>query len=253
MAAGFIQGTVTTTTGETIEMSFLVDDTGTPTKWFPVRHSVKSDGTSDTSIATLVTSLTNGDQATVIVDGTNTEVTFEPSVAHDAADAGNPTKIGFRAIAHGANPTAVAANDRTNWYSNRHGIPWVIGGHPNVVSRSNIIADSDGAQTDASLAGAIGAGTKVVLTQLSVQAGANCTANLRIRVGFGTANVPTPALAGVNGLPIDGTFAPGSGIQKGNGAGIVAIGGDGEELRITCDDPVGGNIFVSYSYYTIES
>src|SRR3990167_6984330 len=71
--------------------------------------------------------------------------------AHGAADSGNPVKVGFKAIAHGTNPTAVDASDRTDWYSNTAGIPWVIGGHPNVITRSHIIADSDGAQTDAAL------------------------------------------------------------------------------------------------------
>lgn len=36
MAAGIIQTTVTTTTGETVEMSFWVDDTVSPTKYIPV-------------------------------------------------------------------------------------------------------------------------------------------------------------------------------------------------------------------------
>jgi hypothetical protein len=36
MAAGVIYQTVTTTTGETVELAFYVDDTGTPTQWTPV-------------------------------------------------------------------------------------------------------------------------------------------------------------------------------------------------------------------------
>ncbi|MCA9187354.1 MAG: hypothetical protein KDA99_17120, partial [Planctomycetales bacterium] len=39
------------------------------------------------------------------------------SVAHDSADSGNPHKIGMKAIAHSSNPTAVAVNDRTNWFA----------------------------------------------------------------------------------------------------------------------------------------
>ena len=46
MAAGIIQGTVTTTEGETVELSWLVDDTGTPTKWWNVSHLVNSAGNS---------------------------------------------------------------------------------------------------------------------------------------------------------------------------------------------------------------
>lgn len=46
MAAGIIQGTVTTTSGETIELSWLVDDTGTPTKWWNLGHPVNAAGAS---------------------------------------------------------------------------------------------------------------------------------------------------------------------------------------------------------------
>jgi hypothetical protein len=42
MAAGIIYKTVTTTDGETIELAFLVDDTGSPSTWTPV--SVITDG-----------------------------------------------------------------------------------------------------------------------------------------------------------------------------------------------------------------
>ena len=44
-----------------------------------------------------------------------TDGAFAPRVAgtkdHDAVDDGSPVKIGGRAIAHGTNPTAVAAAD----------------------------------------------------------------------------------------------------------------------------------------------
>ncbi len=160
-------------------------------------------------------------------------------VAHDGVDSGAPIKIGLVTIAHGTNPTAVAAADRTNLYANRAGIPFTIGGHPNIICRSNRILDSDGAQTDASLAGAIAGGAKVIITQISIKADKNNSGNVLVKVGFGTANVPTPALAGVNGLIFDEDLGAGEGHQIGNGSGIVAIGG--------------GSLTVGYSYYTIES
>jgi hypothetical protein len=49
-----------------------------------------------------------------------------------------------------------------------------------------------------------------------------------------------------------GTWAASSGGGS-DGAGIIGIGADGEDLRITCDDPAGGSLFVTFSYYTIES
>jgi hypothetical protein len=48
-------------------------------------------------------------------------------------------------------------------------------------------------------------------------------------------------------------FPPGGGVQIGTGGAIIAVGGDGEELRITNDSPTSGAIHISYSYYTIES
>lgn len=44
MAAGVIYQTVTTTTGETVELAFYVDDTVTPTTWIPVRVNVNASG-----------------------------------------------------------------------------------------------------------------------------------------------------------------------------------------------------------------
>ena len=84
-------------------------------------------------------------------------------IAHDAADSGNPLKIVAKAVAHGANPTAVAAADRTDLYANRHGILFVIGGHPNIVTlRVNYTA----AQTNAAIV-TIAGGLKIVVTRIS--------------------------------------------------------------------------------------
>ena|SRR4029077_14015185 len=156
------------------------------------------------------------------------------------------------AKAHGANPTAVAAGADAFLIANRHGIPFVLGGHPNIISRSHVVSDSDGAQTNAALL-SVSAGAKIVITQISAVCDAANTANVAVRIGFGTASVPSPSLSGTNGLVIDGVFGPGSGQQKGVGGGIIAIGADDEDLRLTCGDPVGGNLYIQYSYFTIES
>ncbi len=175
-------------------------------------------------------------------------------VAHDAPDSGNPQKIGFKAIAHGANPTQVAAGDRTDGYANRHGIPFWIGGHPNTITRSVRIADADGAQTDVSIVGTISAGTKVVVTAFSITCDAGNTNALAAKLGFGAATIPADSNTGAAGTLFDHEgIAPGSGVVVGNGAGILGIGADGEELRLTCEDPVGGFLCVTFSYFTIES
>lgn len=174
------------------------------------------------------------------------------SVAHDAVDAGSPLKVGHKAIAHGTNPTAVAAGDRTDSYANRAGIPFCIGGHPNVITRSATIDDADNAQTNASLL-SVSSGTKIVITAISVIASSSNTGAVAYRIGFAAASLSAASEAGVDGILMEGKIAAGGGNQKGNGGGILGIGGDGEDLRITCDDPAGGSLFVTFSYYTIES
>lgn len=167
------------------------------------------------------------------------------NVAHDAVDAGNPLKIGAKAIAHGSNPTAVAAGDRSDLYANRHGIPFVISGHPNILTlRANYTA----AQTDTAII-TQGAGGKIVVTRVSVTADNANSVDTQARIGFGTANTPTTT--GV--LLSHPGIAAGSGVVEGSGAGILGIGADGEDLRITSEVPTGGSIDVLVSYYTIES
>jgi hypothetical protein len=173
-------------------------------------------------------------------------------VAHDAADSGNPVKVGHKAIAHGTNPTAVAAGDRTDSYANRAGIPFVIGGHPNVITRSATIDDADGAQTNASLL-TVSAGSKIVVTSVSASCASSNSGAVAVRIGFATATLGAASESGTDGILLEGNFAAGGGHQRGNGAGILGIGADNEDLRITCDDPAGGSLFVTFSYYTIES
>jgi len=174
------------------------------------------------------------------------------SRAHDAVDADGPVKIGGKAIAHGANPTAVSAADRSDFYCNRHGIPFVIGGHMNVVTASARIT---GSNTDVALSpGTIASGTIIVITRLHVAISNACTVNVGVKVGFGTSTLPADNSTGVAAVIVDNDgFPPGGGVQVGDGSGIIAVGGDGAELRITNDAPTSGAIHVNYSYYTIES
>jgi hypothetical protein len=167
------------------------------------------------------------------------------NVAHDAADAGNPVKVGHKAIAHGTNPTAVAANDRTDWYANRAGVPWVIGGHPNVVTvRANYTAS----QTDTAIV-TVGAGLKIVVTRVLVTLHNATSVNVSVVIGFGTANTPTTTgvVAAHPGIPAGGGF------NTGDGSGIVGVGADNEDLRITSGAPTSGSLDVTVSYYTVES
>jgi hypothetical protein len=191
--------------------------------------------------------------AGTLISGDASGLEVQGGVAHDGVDAGNPGLTGYRAIAHGTNPTAVAAADRTVGYANRAGIPFSIGGHPNVVTVEAQIEDADGAQTNAAIV-TVGSGVKVVVTQVSAACDGSTTNPTNIVVGFGTASVPARAAGGTAGiiLAMDGIPA-GGGITRGNGAGIIAIGADNEDVRITTEDPAGGNCSVELSYFTIES
>lgn len=167
------------------------------------------------------------------------------SVAHDAVDAGNPLKVGGVAVAHGASPTAVAAADRTDLYANRHGVLFVMAGHPNTVThRVNYTA----AQANTAII-SVSAGEKIVVTRVTVAADKANSVNVSAVVGFGASSTPTGAGVLLAHPGID----PGGGITHGNGGGILGVGGDGEDLRITSGVPTGGSIDCTVSYFIVPS
>lgn len=187
-----------------------------------------------------------------ITDGSNTLTLSSAGAAfvtggtaHDAVDAGNPVKIGYKAIAYGANPTAVAAADRSDAYCNRAGILFTLGGHPNVIT---LEAAYTGAQTDTAIV-TISTGLKIVVTQIQLITDNANTAFPQVRVGFGTANTPTTT--GVV-LTHPGAAA-GGGISRGDGSGTLGVGADNEDLRITCGAPTGGSLRILVTYFTVES
>lgn len=167
--------------------------------------------------------------------------------AHDSADAGPPVKVGAKAIAHGTNPTAVAAADRTDLYANRAGVLFTIGGHPNTVTIKH--TDITTAVTDAAIV-TIAAGLKIVVTRLSVTLDSASTVFPLVRIGFGGTNTPTTTgvLASHGGVPAGGGFT------IGDGSGILGVGADGEDLRVTTTGNATGNgLQITVSYFTIES
>lgn len=194
-----------------------------------------------------------GVQRVTIADNSTGQIIARGNVAHDGVDSGNPVKVGAKAIAHGTNPTAVAAADRTDLYANRAGILWTIGGHPNAVTKEAQVEDADGAQTNAALV-TVSAGTKIVVTRLSMSCDGGNTGPINAVVGFGTASVPARAHTGSTGVlhGFDGIPA-GGGITIGDGSGILGVGADDEDLRFTMEDPAGGSCSISATYYTIES
>jgi len=207
------------------------------------RVTIASDSTGQVALAAGTTTAVT--QATAA----NLNAQVVGDVAHDGVDAGNPVKAGGRAIAHGAAPTAVAAADRTNWYFNRHGIPFVLGGHMSTFSKESVFTT---AQTDVALE-TIGASNKIVITRASITLDVDTTVTVSYRLGFGATTLPATG-TGVAGIVSSHPgLAAGSGQTEGNGGGILAIGADGEDLRFTCDVPTTGAIRVVVSGFIIES
>ncbi len=183
------------------------------------------------------------------LDGTD----IEGTVAHDSSAATiKPILGGLYAVAHGANPTGVTAADISRWLGNRAGVPFVIGGHPNVISTEYLWTT---AQTDDAIV-TISTGSVIVVTRISVSIDEACTVGVAFRVGFGSANLPTIATDGnaVAGVLLSHAgLVAGGGMTVGDGSGILGIGADGEDLRITTEAATGGAGRMYVSYYTVES
>jgi len=160
----------------------------------------------------------------------------EGNVAHDTADSGGPVKQGAKAVAHGSSPTAVAAGDRTDLYANRHGVPFVIGGHPNV-QRAEGIRITAGTDTIATPAG----GKRFVVTAVSAYSANGGLNNIGVELKIGSLRIVKHP-----------RIAPGSGFVEGSGAGILCIGAVDAaiELVTTVHD---GTIYAYVSYYEIET
>jgi hypothetical protein len=169
----------------------------------------------------------------------------EGGVAHGATSVGNPLLMGAEAIAHGANPSAIAAGQRSKLYANRAGIPFVVGGHPNVVT---IEVAASGTTTDSAIV-TVSTGTKIVVTQAQVITDNANTTFPQVRIGFGTTTTPTTSGVVLThpGLPAGG------GVSRGDGSGIIGIGADNEDLRWTTAASATAMVRALVSYYTIES
>jgi hypothetical protein len=170
--------------------------------------------------------------------------------ADDAALTVGTSKVtvaGGVAVAHGTNPDAADALDAVAPIMNRHRVPFHIGGHPNIITvkHTNITT----AVTDAAII-TISTGSKIVVTRISATLDNASTVFPTLLVGFGTANTPTTT--GV--LIAHGGVPAGGGITVGDGSGILGIGADNEDLRVTTTGNATGNgLQITVSYFTVET
>lgn len=170
--------------------------------------------------------------------------------AHDAVDGDNPVKLGMKAVAVKSNPTDVAAAGRTDWLALRNGIPIILGGHMNAITRT---ARTTAVQTDATIVPSIAAGTAVVVTRVTALCDKANSVDVRVKVGFGTSTLPSDATGGTDGILADHPGVPaGGGFTIGDGTGILGIGASNEEVRYTVEVPTGGAVTVTVTYFTIS-
>lgn len=164
------------------------------------------------------------------------------NVAAGIADTGNPVKIGGKGLTLGTNPTSEDADDRVNALFSRIGQLYVLAGHPNIVT---LRYTTTGAGTDVAIIGSISAGTRVVVMQCAVITSGATTVQPSAIIGFGATNTPTTT----------GVVVSHPGIVAGGGISMpgMAIGGDGEELRITNSAPTTGSLEVITRYFTVTN
>jgi hypothetical protein len=160
-------------------------------------------------------------------------------VAHDAADAGHPIKIGYKALEYKASPTAVAAGDRAAQPCDRNGMPFILCGHPN---EETLFRKDTAAQTDAILK-AVGAAERFVILGISVLCSNANTVDVQALIEFDdTADVPIQ----------EHPNAPrGGGFIEGGGGGILAIGAAGQDVLWTCTVPTSGSVVVNVRGFLI--
>lgn len=203
----------------------------------------------------MVNDTTDALQVHVVGDDTGTAAVVEDGDIPASATIGQVASVDYRqAVAHGTGPTAVTAGNRVGALANREGLPFTMGGHPNIQRKTFTIAAADGTRTDQSLVGTISAGTKVVVTEFSAKVSPANSANVTLRVGCGSANTPAASLTGAT-LLTDATYASGAmnGEHFGDGGGMVLVCGDGEEVRYTSSAATGGHLYITLSYYTTAS
>lgn len=132
------------------------------------------------------------------------------------------------------------------------GIPFSIGGNPNIISAEYF---SSGNITDDNILPTISAGSKYVITCITVSASNTNSTGANVRIGFGSSSVPAQGATNADAvnkiiMSLPG-MSPGATIVKGNGGGIVGMGGDAEELRVTISNMSSGNLTIVVDYYVI--
>jgi hypothetical protein len=108
------------------------------------------------------------------------------------------------------------------------------------------------AQTDALLI-TVGATQRLAVLSVKATCANSNTGDVSVRLGFATATLPTLTVDSLTGAT--GEFFSHGGIAHGGGAvdSDGALGGLGEDLRLTCSAATGGSLRLSVKYRMLET
>lgn len=137
---------------------------------------------------------------------------------------------------------------------NRAGVQFVIAGHPDILTTEFMWDAGNTMASDAVIT--IVPSLKIIVTQIAALCDAANSGAVGVRVGFATTTLAVEPSNGASASTIVLThpgIAAGSGYNRGSGAGMLGIGGDGEDLRIIAEDPAGGKCRLMVSHYTVGS
>ena len=166
-----------------------------------------------------------------------------------ANSSASPVPVAGFAAAHSTAPSTFAAGALVQGRLNTHGVPWVMGGSPAVVSYEWA---SSVAATDQILLSSA-ATTRWAITQISAFVDEGITNGVGVRIGFSSGALPAASTTPVAGMLFShGGIVPGGGAVRGDGSGLLGIGSTDQSLRITADASSGvGQTRVLFSAYAI--
>jgi hypothetical protein len=104
------------------------------------------------------------------------------------------------------------------------------------------------AQTDVAIV-TVSGGSRIVVTAAAFVCANSNTVDVAVRIGFAAANTPTTTGVFLSHPGI----GPGGGFNRGNGSGILGVGADGEDVRITSTVPTTGSSRAIITYYIVSS
>lgn len=172
----------------------------------------------------------------------------DPVIADDAGFTVGTSKVmmaGAQAVAHSSAPDAADALDAVTTITNRHRVQFVIGGHPNILTLKHTTITT--AVTDAAIV-TQGSGGKIVVTRITCTLDAASTVFPSVIIGFGPTNTPTTTGVLVSHGGVMGGFT------VGDGSGMLGVGADGDDLRVTTvGNATSNGLQITVSYYIIDS